>query len=220
MLITALILLTIAVGLGAVSIAGAESVTAQAPTPVLSASPTSILVGDSVTATATQCPDPEGPLLGGGYFVTFTLDYLIPPSGTEGPFSESTTVGTDANGVASTIFTLPADAPTEGGTYQLSASCQLEELGSTFELFTYSPVSVSVAAQPEPTPTPTPTVEPTPTPTVEPTATPVPTPTPGPTSTRGPTSTPGPTATPAPTVTPAPTLTPVPGGGGTIVFTG
>ena len=220
MLITALILLTIAVGLGAVSIAGAESVTAQATTPSLSASPTSILVGDSVTATATQCPDPEGPLLGGGYFVTFTLDYLIPPSGTEGPFSESTTVGTDANGVASTIFTLPADAPTEGGAYQLSASCQLEELGSTFELFTYSPVSVSVAAQPEPTPTPTPTVEPTPTPTVEPTATPVPTPTPGPTSTRGPTSTPRPTATPAPTVTPAPTSTSVPGGGGTIVFTG
>lgn len=182
--------------------------------PVLTGAPSAILVGESLTATATQCPDPEGPILGGGYFVRFTLEYLIPSGGTEGPFSESTTVWTSASGVASTIFTLPANAPTEGGAYRLSASCQLEELGSSFELFAYTPVAITVSAQPQPTPTPTAT------PTPQPTATPAPTPTPGPTSTPGPTATPQPTTTPVPTSTPAPTPTPVPGGGGVIVFTG
>ena len=120
--------------------------------PVLSGSPTALLVGESFTATADQCPDPQGPILGGGYFVRFTLEYLIPPSGTEGPFSESTTVWTNQAGVASTIFTLPANAPTEGSAYRLSASCQLEELGSSFETFAYTPVAIQVSAQPDPTP--------------------------------------------------------------------
>ena len=142
--------------------------------PVLSGSPTALLVGESFTATADQCPDPQGPILGGGYFVRFTLEYLIPPSGTEGPFSESTTVWTNQAGVASTIFTLPANAPTGGSAYRLSASCQLEELGSSFETFAYTPVAIQVSPQPDPTPTPTPTATP------QPTATPGPTPTPGP----------------------------------------
>ena len=142
--------------------------------PVLTGSPTSIRVGEALTATADQCPDPQGPILGGGYFVRFTLEDLIPPSGTEGPFSESTTLWTNQAGVASTIFTLPANAPTEGSAYRLSASCQLEELGSSFETFAYTPVAIQVSPQPDPTPTPTPTATP------QPTATPGPTPTPGP----------------------------------------
>ena len=42
--------------------------------PVLTGSPTSIRVGEALTATADQCPDPQGPILGGGYFVRFTLE--------------------------------------------------------------------------------------------------------------------------------------------------
>lgn len=195
-----------------------QKVEVLAVPPVLTASPTAILVGESLTTTANQCPDPDGPIIGGSYFVRFTLEYLIPPSGTEGPFSESTTVWTNQAGIASTIFTLPANAPTEGSAYRVSASCQLEELGSSFELFAYTPVAIQVSAQPEPTPTAT--AEPTATPTPQPTSTPGPTPTPGPTSTPAPTTTPAPTATPAPTTTPAPTPTPGPGGGGRIFFTG
>ncbi len=35
--------------------------------PELVASPTQVSPGDSVTATADQCPDPDGPILGGAY---------------------------------------------------------------------------------------------------------------------------------------------------------
>jgi len=173
--------------------------------PALTASPTSIEVGETVTATATQCPDPELPILGGGYFVRFTLEYLIPPSGTEGPYSVSTVVWTDATGVATTSFALPANAPTEGGAYRINASCELEEFGAQL-LFDYDSVALQVSPVATPTPTPEPTVAP------EPTATPVPTATPAPTVTPAPTSTPW-VPTPTPTATPwipAPTATPTP----------
>ena len=174
--------------------------------PALAASPTTITVGQSITVTADRCPDPELPRLGASYFVDFTLEYQVPPSGTEGPYSESTAVWTNQDGDASATFTLPANAPTQGGAYRVNATCRFEELGGTGDIFFYESVPVTVGAQPEPTPTPQPTTSPTPAP--EPTATPSPQPTP----------TPGPTSTPIP---PAPTPTPTPSsGGGTISFTG
>jgi len=189
--------------------------------PALSASPTSLSPGDAVDAIADRCPDPEGPRLGGGYFVVFTLEYLIPPSGTEGPYSSSQSVFTGVNGVATATFGLPANAPTEGGAYRITATCNVDERGGSFELFSYTPVALQV--NPASTPTPTPTMTPTP----GPTATPAPTATVAPTATPAPTSTPGPTVsvTPSPTPTtyathtPSPTPTPQPGGG-VIIFTG
>lgn len=170
--------------------------------PELTANPTSVSPGASITATADQCPDPDGPILGGSYFVRFTLEYQVPPSGTEGPYSESVSVWSNAAGLAQTVFTLPAGAPTEGGAYRLSATCRLEELGGNLEIFPYTPVAIQVTAAPTPTPT----------------GTPQPSPTPSPTATPGPT--PQPTSTPQPTATPQPTPTPKPGGGVIIYFTG
>lgn len=186
--------------------------------PALTAAPTTVTVGETVVANATQCPDPDQPRLGGGYSVRFVLEYLPPPAAdptppNDGSFSQSIVVWTEENGTASASFDLPSDAPTLGGAYRLSAACELEELGFRDVLFDYSPVAISVQSAPTPTPTATPTPTPTGTPTPEPT----PTATPAPTATPLPAPTIVPTVTPTSTPTPVPTPTPPPG---IIVFTG
>ncbi len=176
-----------------------QTVEVQPVPPALVLAPTSIVVGESVTASADQCPDPDLPRFGGNYSVLFILEYLVPPDGTEGGYMESLTVQTAQDGTASTVFTLPVTAPTQGGAYRLQALCQIEELAITSTLFSYSSVGITVM-QPQPTATPTPV----------PTATASPTP--------APTVTPSPTPTPAATVTPSPT--PTSGGGSSITFPG
>ena len=94
--------------------------------PSLTASPTSITVGETVTATANRCPDPELPRLGGGYFVRFTIEYLPPPSGTHPIYSQSTVVWTSESGDASVVRRALAELPEEFRTPILL--CDLDEM--------------------------------------------------------------------------------------------
>lgn len=134
------------------------SVAVTTPAPALTASPQTSVVGDTITATADRCPDPELPQIGGDYRVQFTLTY----TGADGQIDNVVVNGasTSTSGTAEATFVLPDNAP--AGTYEVSAVCQLSELSPFNDQFTYTPVVLSVTTD---------TTEPTATATVAPTAT-------------------------------------------------
>jgi len=117
------------------------------PSPALIANPATIVAGSSFDVTATGCPAPMS--IAADYRVEYTVTYL-PPAGAAGTYQSTTVVGGSGGDHATTI-TIPANAPTEGGLYELSAVCAGTELSFEFVLFTYEPVSLTVQSANAPT---------------------------------------------------------------------
>jgi len=105
----------------------------------LTVSDTTVVTGGSFSAAATQCPDLNVPVLGGSYSVAFTFE------STTGGFSETIVDFSGTTGIGSATFVVPVDAPA-GTNYQLTAVCQIQELGFTNTLFEYTPIDIEVVA--------------------------------------------------------------------------
>lgn len=102
----------------------------SAAAPVLAAGSSTVAPGGTLPVTATGCPTP--PFLGASYRVEYALTYL----GTGTPYQQIATAP-GAFGDHATNIVLGATAP--AGAYELTARCMANELGSDFEVFTYSP---------------------------------------------------------------------------------
>jgi len=150
-----------------------QRVQVSPPAPVLAISPAALTAPGTIVATADRCPDPELPRLGGGYGVAFEFE----------PAGQTFDVVPNGDSFVA-AFEVPAGTPP--GTYTVTATCTLEELGFVSTIFTYDAATYVVQAAPV-TPTvvattvPYPDIEPTTTPTAQPTP-PTPTSTPAPSS--------------------------------------
>ena len=115
--------------------------------PILAASRVEVLTGETLVATATQCPGPFP--VGADYRIEYTLTYLTPPqvpgASPLGTFSQ-TYIDHNAGDDYAWEILIPLGAPTVGSAYVLTAECWGNELGSDFLWHAdYDPVYLTVS---------------------------------------------------------------------------
>lgn len=128
-------------------------------TPEITVTPDRVVRGQAFSLRADGCPDgPNNPV--GSYRVELNIDFLPPPQlpGDPHPGSYSVTLDTTNLGDGGHVATwsLPADAPTLGGTYRVTGTCFLFEIGESV-WFTYDSTDFFVSPDPAPVLTATPT---------------------------------------------------------------